>query len=352
MYRTVFFVTTNFTFSSKNNVLESYGIIIIFLPLLYSLLSVSSLMLGSIYLYYLLAILVYIYIGEQVGRLYFLLSSVVIIGYLTILQQHFSLVLALLVIANGILTSLSTFAINFLKLSTTFKAVLSVSAMLGFEQLFGGYVSKNNAHGIYGIILSIASASLVLMAVHYFEHYLTERQLLIHHLTQQANNDELTGFFNLYHLQQSFNSDIFKETVWALVMIDLDYFKSINDKYGHNVGNNVLITFSQQLKIFLDQKLGGQDFELYRYGGEEFVVIIKKGALDSEILQIFEELQIFITTIDIAQLDENLSFSAGIAYLENHAYDPLRTFEAADQLLYVAKEAGKKQIRSEYLSGN
>lgn len=335
-------------FHQKSNLAESYLIIIvIFLPLSYSLLSVSNIVLGNIYLYYMLAILVYTYIDSRVGNIYFLLSSIVIVGYLSILQQHFSLSLAMLVIANGLLTWLLTMLINLLKINQLIKSILCVVTMLIFETLFCGYVSQKGAHDFNGSIVSVISAILVLTAVHYFNKYLTQRQLDIDKLVHQANNDELTGYFNLHHLQQNFSSKIFKEETLALIMVDLDYFKLINDKYGHTVGNNVLVFFSEKLNCFLEKTLGIGNFELYRYGGEEFVVTIKKTVLVDNLVDIFEELQEFIAKLEIENSDEKLSFSAGIAYLENHAYDALRTFESADHLLYLAKEAGKKQTRFE-----
>lgn len=335
-------------FQQNNNIIGRYGVVVfIFMPLLYTLLSFSRITLGSVYLYYLLAILVYIYIGKQVGQLYFMLSSLVIIVYLTILQQDFSMLLTALVIANGILAATSTFIINYLGVSKIFKAVLSVIIMLLLEQLFCGYVSSTNAHNMNGDILSVVSASIVLMAVHYFDRYLTQRENTINDLIKQANNDELTGLFNLYRLQQNFNSELFKQTTFALVIMDLDHFKAINDNHGHGFGNNVLITFSKKVTWFLETKVGSDFFELYRYGGEEFVILIKKQIPERILINIFDDLQACIHQVDIPGLNQNLSFSAGIAYLEPHAYDPLRTFESADQLLYRAKKSGKKHIRSE-----
>lgn len=339
-------------FHQKSNIAESYLIVIvIFLPLLYSFLSVSNIVLGNIYLYYMLAILVYTYIDSRVGNIYFLLSSLVIVGYLSILQQQFSLSFAMLVIANSVLTWLLTMLINLLKINQSIKVVLCVIFMLIFETLFCGYVSQNGAHDFNGNVVSVISAILVLTAVHYFNKYLTQRQMDIDELIRQANNDELTGFFNLHHLQQNFSSKIFKEETLAIIMVDLDYFKSINDKYGHTVGNNVLVFFSEKLNYFLEGKIGIENFELYRYGGEEFVVTIKKTVLVDNLVDLFEELQEFIAKLEIENSDEKLSFSAGIAYLENHAYDALRTFESADHLLYLAKETGKKQTRFESREG-
>ncbi len=131
-------------------------------------------------------------------------------------------------------------------------------------------------------------------------------------------------------------------------MIDLDYFKIVNDQYGHSMGNQVLVTFSQHLHQGLKLELGEDNFELYRYGGEEFVVTIKT-LKEKSMVALFDMLQTSISNVDITSLDQKLSFSAGIAYLANHDFDPVKTFDIADKLLYVAKTSGREQTRIEKL---
>lgn len=130
--------------------------------------------------------------------------------------------------------------------------------------------------------------------------------------------------------------------------MDLDYFKKVNDQYGHNIGNQTLITFSKHIHQNLIKQLGTNNFELYRYGGEEFVVTIKAVA-GKTMKEVFDQLQDTIQCVTMEQLPERMSFSAGVAYLKNHAFDPMTTLEAADQLLYQSKHAGRKQTTIEVL---
>ena len=128
--------------------------------------------------------------------------------------------------------------------------------------------------------------------------------------------------------------------------MDLDYFKRINDHYGHSVGHDALIMFSKQIHQNLIAQLGVKNFELYRYGGEEFVVTIKR-LPDKTMAQVFADLQASVAAVKVEQVPDNLSFSAGVAYLANHTDGPVKTLEAADQLLYQAKHAGRGQTMIE-----
>lgn len=298
-------------FHEKSDGAEGYILVtIIFLPLLYSLLSVSKLTLNSIHLYFLLAILVYVYTGKSLGKLYFLLSSLVIIGYLSMLQKSVSIDLIMYVLLNGSLTYMTTWIIGFLPVKKVIRGFFSLASMWLFEMIFGCIDPNIGPQTTSGYFIDIISAILVLIAVHYFDRYLDKKQAMINELTWQANNDELTQFYNLYRLHKNFDSEQFNQKMLAIAIIDLDYFKAVND--------------------------------LYRYGGEEFVVTIQSiGNADMDSL--FEGLQSRVNAITINKLNEVLSFSGGIAYFGNHEKDPLMTFEFADKLLYLAKKAGRKQ---------
>lgn len=330
-------------FHEKSDGAEGYILVTtIFLPLLYSLLSVSKLTLNSIHLYFLLAILVYVYNGKNLGRLYFLLSSLVIISYLSMLQKSVSIDLIMYALLNGSLTYLTTWIIGFFQVKKVIRGFFSLTSMWLFEMIFGLINPNIGPQTTSGYFIDIISAILVLIAVHYFDRYLDKKQEIINELTWQANSDELTQFYNLYRLHKNFDSEQFNQKMLAIAIIDLDYFKAVNDRYGHNMGNQVLIIFSKHIHQYLAEKISRENFDLYRYGGEEFVVTIRSiGNADMDSL--FEGLQSCVNAITINKLNEVLSFSGGIAYFGNHEKDPLMTFEFADKLLYLAKKAGRKQ---------
>jgi len=128
----------------------------------------------------------------------------------------------------------------------------------------------------------------------------------------------------------------------ALVMLDLDYFKAINDRYGHIVGDRVLVSFVAYLKLNL--RVGD---EVGRYGGEEFVMLLCGiGPLDAQILVT----RLIDRFAGIAQqaLDGttfHVTFSAGVAMWEPDS--DLQTWkQRADEALYSAKHHGRARVEA------
>lgn len=220
--------------------------------------------------------------------------------------------------------------------------------MLCSERLFGTFVPAYGVHTLRGSIISVTALLIAATVMHGFSRYVTQRVAEMDAITLRANKDELTQFYNLYYLYQDFGAQQFNQETLAIAILDLDYFKRINDQYGHSVGNDALIMFSKQIHQNLIAQLGVKNFELYRYGGEEFVVAIKT-LPDKTMAHVFDDLQAAMACVKVDQVPNNLSFSAGVAYLANHTDGPVKTLEAADQLLYQAKHAGRGQTTIEAL---
>jgi diguanylate cyclase len=125
----------------------------------------------------------------------------------------------------------------------------------------------------------------------------------------------------------------------SIAIIDLDYFKRINDQFGHPVGDEVLRTFA----ITLTAKIRAID-RLGRYGGEEFLLILPDTA-KSEALRILDRLRSIVSELDWAKFSGmmNVTMSAGISEVrrEDSAADILAR---ADVALYRAKDAGRNQV--------
>jgi diguanylate cyclase (GGDEF)-like protein len=155
--------------------------------------------------------------------------------------------------------------------------------------------------------------------------------------------DSLTGLFNhsaiKEYLARSISSTDRSHAPLALAMIDLDFFKRINDSYGHPVGDQVIRALSR----LLQQRLRRGDV-IGRYGGEEFAVILPAtsnasatGVID-KIREAFSKIR--------HQADEcefTATFSAGVADIVGHP-DADSLFRAADSALYKAKHNGRNRI--------
>jgi diguanylate cyclase (GGDEF)-like protein len=152
-------------------------------------------------------------------------------------------------------------------------------------------------------------------------------------LTRRAYNDEIKKIESSYKRHN---------THYAVVFFDLDYFKKVNDTYGHECGDVILSTFAKILeKNTRDHDIVG------RYGGEEFVAIVHFN-LNRELLQYLKRIKMIVTANNFKYKEHEIkvTFSAGVAIRSDHeSYDS--AIQKADMLLYDAKENGRNQIKLE-----
>nr|WP_232374054.1 GGDEF domain-containing protein [Leptospira chreensis] len=129
----------------------------------------------------------------------------------------------------------------------------------------------------------------------------------------------------------------------SFILFDLDHFKSINDNYGHDIGDLVLQEFSSILKTSLRK----QDFSA-RWGGEEFIVLLPDTNLDGAEI-VAEKIRNLISLIRLSvnQTEIKCSVSAGVAIMNSKETTADSVIKKADNLLYEAKKRGRNQICSE-----
>ena len=155
-------------------------------------------------------------------------------------------------------------------------------------------------------------------------------------LKELSLNDALTGIRNRLALRHDFNNYIGKDLY--VVMLDVDNFKEINDRYGHEQGDRILRVTGRNLADQFGQE------HCYRYGGDEFLVILPDAgetAVRSQIKAVFE----LSPPLDKSKPDLRAGYSVG--YVAGHAmddHDLRKLFAIADQRMYTAKRAGKNQI--------
>ncbi|NNH87282.1 GGDEF domain-containing protein [Acinetobacter terrae] len=173
------------------------------------------------------------------------------------------------------------------------------------------------------------------------------REKLIQHLSQI---DPLTNALNRRSISDCLEKLERKPTTsYALVLIDLDHFKRINDQYGHDKGDETLIKVSEVLsQIIRDSDVVG------RFGGEEFILILNQSSLEQAKI-IAERCRQAIQQLNlISDLGENIQVTAsfGIA-LSNTQLRPQQLLSQADKALYEAKACGRNQVKcyqEEFLS--
>ena len=159
-------------------------------------------------------------------------------------------------------------------------------------------------------------------------------------LEEQAKRDSLTKLYNTQTTRQmaeAYLAEASKDLGCALLIIDLDDFKQINDRYGHMFGDVVLVEVAQTIqKLFRARDVVG------RIGGEEFLVLMKD-VTDREIVDMrCRQLNEAFHRIQAKQLqDSPLSCSIGVSFDPSHDKTYFELFCGADQALYLAKDLGK-----------
>ena len=158
-------------------------------------------------------------------------------------------------------------------------------------------------------------------------------------ISKQAKSDTLTGLPNRRaldeHLEEELRSAHRTGYSFATIMMDLDGFKEVNDKYGHSVGDQVL----QRLFRYLAQGLRTSDF-LARYGGDELTLVLHQSDLPATKLvtdKLMEKLHKFVFTLPDG-LKLNIGMSGGIALYPIHGQTASQLLRAADEALYRSKK--------------
>jgi diguanylate cyclase (GGDEF)-like protein len=160
----------------------------------------------------------------------------------------------------------------------------------------------------------------------------------------RAATDRLTGLPNQRAVQDTLKRMVAQAsrtiTPLAAVLVDLDYFKKINDIYGHDRGDEVLAAVGVAFRNVIRES----DF-VGRYGGEEFLILLPSTDTTGAV-QVGEAVRAAISAIRVPSIEQSITASAGVAVLPNDAGDALTLFRAADRALYAAKNAGRNQVHA------
>jgi len=164
-------------------------------------------------------------------------------------------------------------------------------------------------------------------------------------LREQASTDPLTGLSNRRHLREFLLREWIRsrrrESALAVIMMDLDHFKRINDGFGHDAGDVVLTEIAALLKA----QVRGSDIAC-RFGGEEFALVMPDATLEA-VQRRAEGIRAAIHRLDLKYRGQplgSITASFGIALTPDHAGDPESLLRASDQALYEAKATGRDRV--------
>jgi diguanylate cyclase len=187
-------------------------------------------------------------------------------------------------------------------------------------------------------VLSVVTSALFVFIIRDFQLEYVRRASLV----EEASRDHLTKLYNVRTFDRYFQ-EIMKQAARdgnpvSLAFIDVDHFKTINDTYGHAVGDVVL----RKVAELMATNIRWNDF-VARYGGEEFVVILPD-TNEQEAIEIMDRLRISIAeqTVRIQKDLVSVTVSIGIATYPASSEEEL--IHCADQALYQAKAQGRNQV--------
>ncbi|MCS6885821.1 MAG: GGDEF domain-containing protein [Acidobacteriota bacterium] len=163
-------------------------------------------------------------------------------------------------------------------------------------------------------------------------------------LYRQATRDPLTGLANRSYfqneIQKTFSIASRHNRVFSIMMMDIDFFKKINDTFGHDVGDNVL----RKVADILMKHLRAHDVAA-RYGGEEFIILLPETPL-SGALTVAERIRLAVEAFnfEIVGCSRKVTVSSGIADYPACAKEPDELIKRADEALYQAKTSGRNRV--------
>jgi two-component system cell cycle response regulator len=170
---------------------------------------------------------------------------------------------------------------------------------------------------------------------------LRELEVKNRELDRLSKTDSLTGALNhgyiFKKLSRAIEKSTFQGSPLALAIIDLDFFKEVNDNYGHVAGDNVLVAITDLFKKRLPKEAA-----FGRYGGEEFLAILPYDQKSS--FSILDGIREEFFDLRFKGVDRSLSFSGGLALWRGESESDL--VKIADSLLYEAKKSGRNNIKS------
>ncbi len=171
---------------------------------------------------------------------------------------------------------------------------------------------------------------------------ITEVELQKKSFEKLAKIDALTGIINRFQFDVLYthalnNAKRYRESL-SLIMFDIDFFKSINDRYGHDIGDITL----QHVAKTIGQRLRSADI-FARWGGEEFMILLPKHDFD-DAMKLAEDLREAIEN-EVFEAVGHITISFGVAILQPDDDDEVSLLKRADNALYMAKENGRNCVR-------
>lgn len=226
-----------------------------------------------------------------------------------------------------------------------FKNKLKVHSIIGvpitLSGKFKGYIIVE--HTLYDFFVSghikfiSAIANQIAIAI--------ENSFLYKKVKEVSIKDPLLGIYNRKHFFDIIEEKVKKnpDKSFAMVMVDIDYFKNFNDSYGHQFGDKVLI----ETAGVLSENIGNKD-EIARYGGEEIVICLDDVENHNKVFDTVNEMRYKLSnnSVNYGGIEKKVTASFGISYYPENGNTVQKVLSVADAMLYEAKNSGRNKVIS------
>lgn len=211
-------------------------------------------------------------------------------------------------------------------------------------------IQSGSAGCVVQIVASAEEAAVLRLALPFISVYLREAgpvleaKRLMEHLRESALRDAMTGLHNRRFLEEYVGTLIAgsqrRKTPFSVLMLDLDFFKQVNDTHGHEAGDKVIKTLAD----ILQRNVRGSDMAV-RYGGEEFLVVLMDMTADAA-MTVAERIRADVegTKIPLANAMLQKTISIGVAEFPSDSDTFWQVVKFADVALYKAKSTGRNRV--------
>lgn len=233
------------------------------------------------------------------------------------------------------------------------------------EPMFNEFKHKLNIHSIIGVPITLRDKFRGYIVVEhtlfdFFGHghikfisaianqigIAIENNILYNKIKEASTKDPLLGINNRKYFFDIIEEKVAKypEKSFAMVMVDIDFFKSFNDSYGHQFGDKVLIETARVLSKNIDQNKD----EIARYGGEEIVIYIDDASSHENVFKIVDDIRKKLSSniVKYEGIEKSVTASFGISYYPENGDTVQKVLNVSDSMLYKAKETGRNKVVS------
>ena len=238
---------------------------------------------------------------------------------------------------SGVFSSLASISVIFLVVFFRKQGYIPaiILILIQFPIIIAGVVTRRTPSGVSGIFTNILAATAI--TIIYINGIKVERSQ--ERMNEQAVTDQLTGIPNRFACSEFISMLIRQNEKFAVVSVDINNFKSINDTMGHNTGNKVLKEIASRWRKTAGDPLSGSRDIVCRQGGDEFAILIRGYDSESDIRQKIACYESVLgSKISVNGYDIYVTASFGYAEFPADTHDAELLFSYADSAMYEIKQ--------------